>query len=351
MMYKIITMLGMVLVAGIGVAQTPPSPPPEDTSLDLYLDKHVGSNKFYDKYDQPNEDVWHEYVSYEEELSGIDQTTKEFTKQGEGFKGAFEAKLQEDVTHADNFWPLAIEAQTFDTASQNFQEKIWEAYQEDITLDTLLNELQTSFGDVETIGEETCEPFDPATPDKYGSGCFCSVPVLLKDQRLTQDETLSPLEERWKNFKEFYDYLNVSEIESNDLEKLILMNEQEKISIVGGRGDREDALLERVYQTQEQTVQFLAKIMVIKDQIKYLNKTMPKIEKGSVQQMLTQKVKWDDYLDQLLALRRQLESLKVQFEVARRGRSLTIKEPVLYRYDKDESTLNKKVIKSKGEAL
>ncbi len=346
-MHKIITILGMVFIVGTGVAQTPSSPPPEDTSLDLYLDKHLGSNHFYDKYDQPNEDVWHEYVSYEEELSGIDQSTKEFTEQGESFQGLFAAKLQEDVTHADHFWPLAIEAQTLETAHQNFQEKIWEAYQEDITLDTLLNELQTSFGEAETIGEETCEAFDPAAPDGYGAGCFCAVPVLLKDQ------DLPTLENLWDQFKEGHPYLKVDELENDDrdLEKWLLMTEQEKISIVGGRGDREDALLERVYQTQEQTVQFLAKIMVIKEQIKYLNKTMPKLEKGSVQHMLTQKVKWDDYLDQLLALRRQLESLKVQFEVARRGRSLTMKEPLLYRYDKDESTPEEKVIKSKGEAL
>ena len=336
-----------VLIFKIGMAQIPPSSP-EEASLDLYLDQHLGSNEFYDRYDQPNAKVWDEYVSWEKKRAGINEITKTFRKNGAAFKDNYGAELSKTVEHG-KVWPLAIELKSVDEGYTGFQEKASEAYEEDATLEKFINELQTSFGEVEEIGDETCAPFDESASDSYGVGCFCEVPVLLKGQKMTENPDLTPLEERWENFKEFHDYLKIDDIEDkgNDLEKLMIMNEQEKMSILGGRGEREDAMLERAYQNQEDVIRMLAKLMVIKEQLKNLDKKMPKIKKGTVQEMLTQKLRGDDYLDGLWALRRQLESLSIQFDVARRGRNTNIKEPVVYRYDRDNSTPDEKVIKSK----
>lgn len=303
-------------------------------NLDEQLPKIVDSNgrQIYDKYDQPSREIWERYLKR---------------------KGL--TKLQDFLSIASD-----IASDSEDESFQELDRMVLPLYIKDETANGIIEIIEDINTEAETMYDQDEKAIDDMesilevigpeeTTDENGilsEETFIDLPVLFEGDTDIQEELL---ESRWGKFKNFRTDLDVDSIEE-DLEKYLIMNEQEKMSIIGGRGDMEDYLINRDYQMQKNTINYLAKILVTKKKLVGLTDTIPslppsvKLETKSLQDIMKQKKILLDYLDQLWALKRQLEDISYQFEIAKRGKNLNIKEPVIYRFDNSSKRISPKNI-------
>ena len=277
----------------------------------------------YDKYDQPNKSIWKEYVYVFKRIIKSHSFISKYVEDGSGGMSCSTRSTDDQCRFQElnrMILPLYIEDDNISFFNSVYEEAS-EMYEQDTEVIPDMQKILDVVGKEETTDENGLFPEDET---------FVDIPVLFEDDQDIKEELAK---------------LTLG----MDDEEYLIMNEQEKINIMGGRGDMEDYLIRRDYDMQENTIRYLAKILFTKEKLKGLASSIPvlpnadELETLSLQKIMKKKKVLLDYLDQLWALKRQLEDMSYQFEIAKRGKNLNIKEPVIYRYEENSKKILPKI--------